>query len=115
MRYAAVHGRLSRLAEADQAEVDRLFSMLRTSPEDGHLPKGVSVATLRLIVDVLSSASGELSATEIATAAGISRVTARRYLDELARSGRVELTLQYGAPGRPEHRYRLVSQGAGAS
>jgi len=53
-----------------------------------------------------------LSAAEIAAAAGISRVTARRYLDELVRSGRVELTLQYGAPGRPEHRYRLDSQGA---
>lgn len=115
MRYAAVRGRLSRLAEADQAEVDQLFSMLRTSPKDVELPKGVSVATLRLIVDVLSSVGGDLSATEIAEAAGVSRVTARRYLDELVRSGRVELTLQYGAPGRPEHHYRLVGQGVPAS
>ena len=115
MRYAAVRGRLSQLAEADQVEVDRLYSMLRTSSEGGELPKGVSVATLRLIVDVLSSAQRDLSATEIAETAGVSRVTARRYLDELTRTGRVELTLRYGAPGRLEHRYRLGNPGAGVA
>ena len=38
----------------------------------------------------------------------LSRVTARRYLDHLVHSGRVELVMRYGSPGRPEHRYHLV-------
>jgi response regulator of citrate/malate metabolism len=109
MRYAAVRGRLSQIAEADQVEVDRLFSLLRTNPHESELPKGVSEETLRLILAVLSTAASDLSATEIAQSAGVSRVTARRYLDELVRSGRVELTLRYGGPGRPEHRYRLTN------
>ena len=35
-----------------------------------------------------------------------SRGTARRYLEFLADSGSLDLTLRYGAAGRPEHRYR---------
>ena len=37
---------------------------------------------------------------------GVSRVTSRRYLDRLARSGLVAVTMRYGKAGRPEHRYR---------
>ena len=40
---------------------------------------------------------------------GISRSTAQRYLAELARQGKVELRLHYGAAGRPEHRYRMAT------
>ena len=38
---------------------------------------------------------------------GISRVSARRYLEHYLTVGAVELRLQYGA-GRPERRYRVV-------
>jgi len=37
---------------------------------------------------------------------GISRVSARRYLEHFLGSGALELRLQYGV-GRPERRYRL--------
>ena len=104
--FAAARMRLSRLAEADQREVDRLFSMLRTSAAE-QLPKGLSHATLELVLAALRT-GGALTADRVAAAAGMSRVTARRYLDHLAQAGRVELSLRYGAPGRPEHRYRLV-------
>ena len=45
----------------------------------------------------------------MADAAGVSRVTARRYLDHLCQLGKAELTMRYGSPGRPEHRYRLIA------
>lgn len=44
----------------------------------------------------------------MAETAGLSRVTARRYLDHLCRLGLAQLSLRYGVPGRPEHRYRLT-------
>ncbi len=44
-------------------------------------------------------------AAEVADAAGLSRVTARRYLEHLVDAKTVELELRYGG-GRPEHRYR---------
>jgi two-component system CitB family response regulator len=86
--------------------VDRIFSALRTGRNEP-LPKGLSDATLELIVQALSRSQSGLAATAVADEAGVSRVTARRYLDHLCQLGKVELTMRYGGPGRPEHRYRL--------
>ena len=106
--YAQVRSRLASLGVADQAEVDRAFAVLHGAPGSPELPKGVSAETLRLVVEVLRGCDGDLNAVDIARRAGVSRVTARRYLELLAQEGRVEVMLRYGAPGRPEHRYRLV-------
>lgn len=105
--YAEVHARLDRLGQASQAEVDRLYGLLRTG-HDEELPKGLSPATRDLVVTALRSAAEPLPASDVARMAGLSRVTARRYLEHLAAGGSVEITMQYGAPGRPEHRYRLA-------
>jgi response regulator of citrate/malate metabolism len=104
--YADVHGRLGRLGAASQAEVDRLYGRLRTGLDE-ELPKGLSPSTRDLVVSTLRSASRALSASDVARLAGLSRVTARRYLEHLAEGGVVEVSMQYGTPGRPEHRYRL--------
>jgi two-component system CitB family response regulator len=107
--YAATASRLGQVGEASQAEVDRMFTLLRPGQED-ELPKGLSEATRDLVIDTLRTAAEPLSAVQVASAAGMARVTARRYLDHLTRTGIVELTLHYGAPGRPEHRYVLVGR-----
>jgi hypothetical protein len=73
------------------------------------LPKGLSDSTLELVVSTLRETAYGRSAAAVASATGLSRVTARRYLDHLCRLGTAELTLRYGAPGRPEHRYRLLT------
>jgi response regulator of citrate/malate metabolism len=104
-RYAALRGRLERLREANQEEVDRLFSLLRAQGRGG-LPKGISAPTLSLVVDAVREAGAEVTAVEVAARAGISRGTARRYLEYLEGLGTIELSLRYGAAGRPEHRYR---------
>ncbi|MDZ4267957.1 MAG: two-component system response regulator, partial [Mycobacterium sp.] len=44
---------------------------------------------------------------ECADLVGISRVSARRYLEHYLSAGAVELRLQYGV-GRPERRYRIA-------
>ncbi len=105
--FAAARERLTRLAEADQRDVDRLYLLLRSGAAE-QLPKGLSPATLDLVLRALESA-GSTTAEKVAALSGLSRVTARRYLDHLAKSGRVELTMRYGGPGRPEHRYRLLT------
>jgi response regulator of citrate/malate metabolism len=104
--YAEVQARLGRVSRASQADVDRLYGLLRTGLEE-ELPKGLSPATRDLVMSVLRAAPEALSASGVARIAGLSRVTARRYLEHLADGGSVEITMQYGAPGRPEHRYRL--------
>jgi response regulator of citrate/malate metabolism len=108
LSYAAARERMTRLDRAEQGDVDRIFGTLRTARTEA-LPKGLSDATLELIVQALGRSQSGLPATTVADEAGVSRVTARRYLDHLCQLGRVELTMRYGGPGRPEHRYRLVT------
>ena len=108
LSYAAARERMARLGHAEQGDVDRIFGALRTVRGEG-LPKGLSDSTLELIVQALGRSASGLPASTVADEAGVSRVTARRYLDHLCQLGRVELTMRYGAPGRPEHRYRLVT------
>lgn len=106
-RYAALKQRFERIREASQADVDRLFSLLRAQGSAG-LPKGISAPTLSIVVDALRDAGDAVTATDVADRAGVSRGTARRYLDYLASLGSVDLSLRYGAAGRPEHLYRWL-------
>lgn len=107
-RYATLKRRLEKMREANQEDVDKLFSLLRAEGRDG-LPKGISSPTLGLVVEALRDANAALTAIEVGVRAGISRGTARRYLDYLATAGTVELSLRYGAAGRPEHLYRWAA------
>ena len=105
--YAALRKRLDRLSEPEQEDIDHVFSLLRTQGRHS-LPKGISAPTLTLVVEALRAAKGEVTANEIADATGVSRGTARRYLEYLAATGAGELSLRYGVTGRPEHLYRLA-------
>jgi response regulator of citrate/malate metabolism len=106
-RYAALTQRMGRLRQASQGDVDHLFSLLRVDRPQ-RLPKGISGPTLGLVVDAAREAACEVTATDVAERAGISRGTARRYLEYLESLGSVELSLRYGATGRPEHLYRWL-------
>jgi response regulator of citrate/malate metabolism len=67
----------------------------------------MSPETADLIIGVLSAQARELSAQECGEAIGVSRVSARRYLEYFVRTGRVQVSLRYGSRGRPERRYLL--------
>jgi response regulator of citrate/malate metabolism len=105
--YAALRARLAGIHHADQGQVDRLYGLLRARGEDS-LPKGISAPTLELVAEVVRESGGDVSAAEVARRSGISRGTVRRYLEFLAETGALELTLRYGSAGRPEHRYSWV-------
>lgn len=109
--YRRLRRRMAGLAEdADQADVDELFGLLRGPATTGRLPeKGHSAPTLALVRNAVKDATGDISATEVAEIVGISRATAQRYLTYLERHGVVVLHLRYGATGRPEHRYTLLA------
>jgi response regulator of citrate/malate metabolism len=104
--YRDLRGRLERMDEAEQHDVDTLYGLLRGPAP---LPKGQSAPTMARIRELLQASATDVSATDIAQQVGISRSTAQRYLAELARQGKIELRLHYGATGRPEHRYRVAT------
>lgn len=110
-RYAVYRARLERHEHLDQAQVDDLLRPLRGAGGRAgrELPKGLSPPTLDLVGRVLRDRGGDLSAADVADGAGLSRVTARRYLEHLVEEGLAERSLRYGETGRPEHRYRAAS------
>lgn len=93
--------------EARQEDVDRIFGT--RPPGSRELPKGLAARTADLVERILREHPAGLSATECAEAGALSRVSARRYLEYFAETGRAEVSLRYGGTGRPERRYRAVS------
>ncbi|MFF7439374.1 response regulator [Streptomyces sp. NPDC008122] len=103
---ASLRHRLDELDEARQEDVDQIFG---TRPRGSReLPKGLAAHTADLVDSVLRAHPEGLSATECAEAGSLSRVSARRYLEYFAQTGRAEVTLRYGGTGRPERRYRRI-------
>jgi response regulator of citrate/malate metabolism len=88
---------------AAQGDIDAVFTPVVAGPPRA-LPKGLSAPTAESVLEVLASAA-EVSASECAERVGISRVSARRYLEHFVETGRATVRLQYGG-GRPERRYR---------
>lgn len=85
-----------------QETIDRAVGVLH----GGAVPAPARAGTQQLLLDAL--AEGEASSVELAARTGVSRATAQRHLAALAARGAVEVSLQYGTAGRPEHRYRVV-------
>ncbi|NIZ91543.1 response regulator [Kineococcus rubinsiae] len=108
--YARFRDEVARVAERsdggalDQQAIDAALGQLRTSSTP---PRGVTPQMLGLVVEALRAAPAAqgLSAAEAATATGLSRVSARRYLEHLASAGRARREPRYGGSGRPELAY----------
>lgn len=114
--FASLRAKLERYAEyraslagqglaVGQGEVDRAFAALR-GIDAGTLPPGLTEATLEAVSRAVQETAVGLSAAEAAERCGISRVTARRYLEHLAESGVAARAPRYGTAGRPEIEYR---------
>ncbi|HXH80252.1 response regulator [Nocardioides sp.] len=109
-RLAQVAAAMQELApgSTDQDTIDRFFGTTRQAPRPPtSLPKGLSSETGQLVLDALAGGV-ELSAAEAGERLGLSRVSARRYLEHFVTTGEAQVRLQYGA-GRPERRYRNVA------
>ncbi len=107
--FARFHRLLAGDRRLDQMDVDRAMVVLHEGDSPiASMPKGRSAVTADSIREALRSSSEAMTAQAIAEAIGVSRATAQRYLADLARAGRVDLTLRYGATGRPEHRYEWL-------
>lgn len=92
-----------------QHDVDQVFGTFAGEGSAKRiLPKGLSETTMKQVVARLKEHDGDESASEFGDRVGLSRVSARRYLEYLVRIGWAQVDLRYGAVGRPEHRYLWV-------
>lgn len=104
--YRLMYHKLQSKQVFDQKEIDRLTTA--KAPPRESLPKGLAEITMKQILLHLFKQTSAVSAEEVAGAVGLARVTARRYLDYLVKSGRLELEVRYGTVGRPVNRYRIL-------
>ncbi|AZS47538.1 response regulator [Microbacterium oxydans] len=99
-RYIRYRNLLSGDRALRQEDVDRALAILHGAGEPVSISRS---ATEQLVLAALGD--GEASAAEVGERVGISRATAQRHLAALAARTVVEVRLNYGSTGRPEHRY----------
>jgi two-component system, CitB family, response regulator len=94
----------------EQKDVDRLLHPHHPATiESGAIPKGIDTLTLGKVRKVFADTEVEnLNAEEVGKEVGISRSTARRYLEFLVSEGFLKADLIYGVVGRPERRYARI-------
>ena len=112
-RFKEHREQLGRLQSVSQREVDKLLPRTAgqaTAPISGRLPKGIDALTLSKVVQVFSRRQGSegLSAEEVGERIGVSRTTARRYLEHLVTENELTADVAYGSVGRPERKYFAV-------
>ncbi len=90
----------------EQKDVDRLLGVTHTAYDKEDLPKGIDPITLKKVHRVFDTLQEEgVSAVEVGSLLGVSRTTARRYLEYLVSDGSLYADLIYKKVGRPERRY----------
>ncbi|MGK8558672.1 response regulator transcription factor [Nocardia gipuzkoensis] len=96
--------------QIDNTRVAAALHALRPAATTAASATATSSPTKDLVLQSIREAGGPLSAGEVATAIGVSRATAQRYLAALVSSGAVRMRLRYGSTGRPEQEYSAATQ-----
>lgn len=93
------------LGRVSQADIDKL---LFSGPASEAAPKGMQEQTLARLREILRGEAGELTGEEAAGRAGLSAVTARRYLNYMVQRGEAASRMNYDTGGRPCMVYRYL-------
>lgn len=108
-KYSQFRAQLSSSATIDQNLVDELRTIRAVSTSKRTLNEsGIDIRTLDLVKVCLQSNAKPCSSEDIAAMAGVSRSTARVYLDYLVDEGIAKGELMYGNVGRPRRLFHLV-------
>jgi len=92
--------KLKGLESLDQLTIDVLMHNKELEPQEG-----VNKTYDRILVYLKEHYPNGYTSSEIAEALGVSRITARRYLENMEYLKVVELELYYGAVGRPQNKF----------
>jgi two-component system, CitB family, response regulator len=110
-RYQEYYQNLIKLGKENlfvtQQQVDQLLrkEVDGELKEKSYLPKGIDPLTLEKVLEVMNRVDIGLTAEFVGKEIGVSRTTARRYLEHLISEEKVDADLAYGTVGRPERVY----------
>lgn len=105
-RLEAIRSELAQAASLSTQPLDQraVDAMLQPTDRQKQSPAG-SQLTLDRVAVLLAGTEETVSAAQVGERLGMSRVSARRYLERLVVEGRAEVAPRYGRTGRPELRY----------
>ena len=90
----------------EQRQIDELFNIQLRDKYQQLLPKGIESITLETIKRVFSQNVGvKFTVERLVQETGISKTTARRYLEYCSANGLLTAENEYGKVGRPERVY----------
>ena len=109
-RFFEHRNKLNEITDLDQSDVDEIIHPAQDSVQmDVRMPKSINPLTLEKVEDEVNKLDSDgISAEFMGLQIGISRTTARRYLEFLVSKGTVKPSLVYGSVGRPERLYFQV-------
>ncbi|MDU3922976.1 MAG: response regulator [Klebsiella pneumoniae] len=91
----------------DQQNVDSLYQLQAKNYRVDSGSKGIEEKTLALVQGLFSDREAHcFSVDEVVSAAGLSKTTARRYLEHGVETGFLEVEMLYGKIGHPRRLYR---------
>ncbi|WP_407334102.1 response regulator [Enterovibrio sp. 27052020O] len=102
-RFSALQQQFNHEKQFIQRDLDGLFSGAQKNRKQ---VSSTDAFTLKQIVDYFSHAHIEVTVSHIAEEFGISKSTARRYLDQAVEDGELLAFLEHGKVGRPTRVYR---------
>ncbi|MGM0753971.1 MAG: response regulator [Bacillota bacterium] len=110
LKYQQYKERMNDSQVESQHEVDNLFNRKKSTSTIQTVqqpPKGIDTITLDSILKRIANTDhGQgFTAEEMAGEVGVTRTTARRYLEYLVSQKKIKVELTYGGVGRPQRKY----------
>ncbi|WP_456276107.1 response regulator [Bacillus sp. AK128] len=104
--YRTKFSQLSGHTNLTQEQIEGLWNNANKQRLEEDVPKGIDPLTLEKLLESISMTGSEgVTAEELSKKSGVSRSTARRYLEYLIVQNKIHAKLIYGNVGRPERRY----------
>lgn len=107
IRYKSTRHTLHEHMQIDQDTIDQLYKK-GSGMNYGNYKNQTAETIINFLKD---HKEVSFTAKEVADELGISRITSRRYLEEMEQNNEVALELSYGGVGRPKNYYRYVGAG----
>lgn len=108
-KYRDLKDSLKTADEIEQETIDRYIFVKKDKEsitED--MVKGLNSQTYDRIWSAVSEwGNRTFTADEAAEILGMARVTVRRYLDYMYKEGKLNIEIEYGKVGRPQHKYKI--------
>lgn len=107
--YRAKRKLLEKNTHLEEHEIKEIWATSKDLQMNEFTPKGIDAITRSKVYDYLRNYPEGTTAETLGKDLGMSRSTARRYLEHLVSENKVATDLIYGTVGRPERRYLLLN------